>query len=613
MPLSVTCPRCQIVVAVPDEYQGKALRCPACRAVISCDPMVGLAAIKKGSPGVGGRSSEPPRQASVGLIIAGVVVGLLLLLCAGMAGVGYFVYRGVSRAAAEIEQERAQAEAKTQAARDQEAAPRLGGPDRIPMQILPHIDQNHIDGRVRGDLPAAPPLILPPLPPAIEIKPAPVRKETVFNLPDTVAGVAVGGGGRFLVLHFSKLHKLGVFDVNEAKIAGYVPVDDSSVSFAAGMNKLLVYQPGGGILLRYDLLTRQREKVGKLADPPTQVAAFCMGSASSGPLLISASDRPGGGRLFNIDTFEPLPLSDGDSQALAGGACWASADGRVFAFNGASTAVLEGGRAQPFRGQVNSGYIQPGPDGKHLFTGGYGILTNRIQPAEDVAYSSRDNNSMTDYLFVPAEHGPYYLQLHFKSPLRQMHKQQQQQLKQAGVGLLLPRMPGQPLHADDPEHGITLYVLAQRQPLAQLPAIKVPTSDEMQGLRGIGIERSVHLVPRARLLVVLAGSRDKLLLYPLDVEAALEKSGVNYLLITSQPPAEAQRGQELVYQIAAKAKAGGLNYKLDSGPEGMTVAADGKLTWKLPADFAEKQVDVIVSVRDADGQEKFHTFTLAVR
>jgi predicted Zn finger-like uncharacterized protein len=39
---------------------------------------------------------------------------------------------------------------------------------------------------------------------------------------------------------------------------------------------------------------------------------------------------------------------------------------------------------------------------------------------------------------------------------------------------------------------------------------------------------------------------------------------------------------------------------------------EGKLTWKVPADFAEKQVDVIVGIQDADKQERFHTFTLIV-
>ena len=42
------------------------------------------------------------------------------------------------------------------------------------------------------------------------------------------------------------------------------------------------------------------------------------------------------------------------------------------------------------------------------------------------------------------------------------------------------------------------------------------------------------------------------------------------------------------------------------------VAPDGKLTWNVPKDFAEKEVDVIVSVSDASGQESFHSFKLGI-
>jgi hypothetical protein len=609
----ITCPKCQNRLAVPEQFQGKAVRCPKCRAVIppaASQPVEEAVAVEPVPTRKAGTAakSAPAKGAPVGLIIAGVVVGVLLLVCAGVAGLGYFVYRGMLQATAEMERERAAAEARARAVPVQEGRPQVIEGGGFPMDILPHIDRHNLNGLQ----PAGPPLALPPLPAAIEIKPAVVKEETTYNLPDAVAGVAVGGGGRFLVLHLHKQHKLGIFDVNEAKITGYISVEDGPVSLTAGMNKLLVYQPSGGLLLRYDLLSRQREKVAKLTDAPTQVAAFCLGSASSGPLLVSANDRPGG-QLYDIETLEPMPLSDNDKQVLGGGPCWVSADGRVFAFNGASTCVLEGGRVHQTQGFLQATCLQPGPDGKLVYTAGYGVLTNRLQPVEDAAYSARDNNNMSDYLFLPAAHGPFYMQVHFKSPLRQMFKEQQRQLKQAGVGILLPRMPGQPLHKDDPEQGITLYIEGQREPLAQLPGIKVPTSEEMQAMRGIGMERSVHLVPRARLLIVLAGSRDKLLLYPLDPEAALEKSGIKYLLITSQPPAEATRGQEFVYQVTAKAKAPGVKYRLDSWPQGMGITPEGKITWKVPADLVEKQVDVIVNVRDGEGQEKFHTFTLAVR
>ena len=39
----------------------------------------------------------------------------------------------------------------------------------------------------------------------------------------------------------------------------------------------------------------------------------------------------------------------------------------------------------------------------------------------------------------------------------------------------------------------------------------------------------------------------------------------------------------------------------------------GKLEWRVPPDFTEKEVDVILTIADATGQEIFQTFKLAVR
>src|SRR5205085_1714905 len=105
---------------------------------------------------------------------------------------------------------------------------------------------------------------------------------------------------------------------------------------------------------------------------------------------------------------------------------------------------------------------------------------------------------------------PFYLHMHVKSGLRNL----------AGKGAVSP---------GDPEHGVTVYLLGHRKPIAQLSGLNNVTYGEMASVRDIGIENMVHLVPRAKLLVALPASRDRLLLYPFDTEAALAKSGVNYL------------------------------------------------------------------------------------
>ncbi len=44
----------------------------------------------------------------------------------------------------------------------------------------------------------------------------------------------------------------------------------------------------------------------------------------------------------------------------------------------------------------------------------------------------------------------------------------------------------------------------------------------------------------------------------------------------------------------------------------MAVALDGRLQWKVPEDQPAGPVGVVVTIRDASGQEIFHAFTVRV-
>src|SRR5207249_4958117 len=102
-------------------------------------------------------------------------------------------------------------------------------------------------------------------------------------------------------------------------------------------------------------------------------------------------------------------------------------------------------------------------------------------------------------------------------------------------------------------------------------------------------------------------------LYRFDIDQALEKSDVDYLVVTSQAPPTASKGQPYQYQLAVKSKKRGLAYRVESGPKGMTVDNAGKVTWAVPVDFADAAVDVILTVKDSTGQEVFHTFKIGVQ
>jgi len=125
-------------------------------------------------------------------------------------------------------------------------------------------------------------------------------------------------------------------------------------------------------------------------------------------------------------------------------------------------------------------------------------------------------------------------------------------------------------------------------------------------------DQRVFFIPDAKLVVTIPGTNDRLILHRFDVDQELEKSGIDYLLVTSQPVVQAVKGQPYRYDLAVKSKKGGVKCKLESGPAGMKVTPDGKLTWEVPRDFADAEVAVILTVSDATGQEIFHNFTLAL-
>src|SRR5205085_1402894 len=106
---------------------------------------------------------------------------------------------------------------------------------------------------------------------------------------------------------------------------------------------------------------------------------------------------------------------------------------------------------------------------------------------------------------------------------------------------------------------------------------------------------------------VLPVTNDQVVLHKFDPDAALEKSGLDYLLVTSQPQTEVKAGATFSYPIKVKSKDKKVSYQLDSGPKGMEVSAEGVVTWAVPADTPAGNHDVILTVRAGANQEIFHT------
>ncbi|HKB02515.1 MAG TPA: serine protease [Gemmataceae bacterium] len=445
--------------------------------------------------------------------------------------------------------------------------------------------------------PAAPPAKRPAAPsPAVPAElPAPgalAGDRVEVRLPSIVERLCVGGAGRYIVLHLPKERKLAVFDATEGKVSRYLPAAEDSVLIAAGQDKLFVILPNASAIQRWDFRTGERDVTAPLALKNGTPAWMVMGSASRGPLLIVERGGIGRGGLVFLDpvTFRP---ADYDDDERRGGLRRfgpddfgrASADGTVFTSwspgtspQGFTTLRLTGRTIRHQYDHVSVGHLTPSPDGKVVYTA-RGAFTPEAKALD--GGDARGNRE--DYL-IPSAHGNYYLRVPLGS--------------RGGAGR-------------EQRGPATLHMAGDQRPLVTIPDLPVPANANPWDREKIGLDQRLHFIPSAKMLVALAPANDHLIVYKLDLDEALEKSGVDYLLVTSTPVGAARRGGEYVYQIQVKSKKGGVKYKLESGPPGMTVEGTGRLTWRVPA-AGESEVQVLLTISDAVGQEIFHTFRIAV-
>jgi hypothetical protein len=609
-------------VALPDGALGKQVRCPGCKLVFAAErPAEPLAAAEPveptetpagaiteaappaacptpaplfdappaPAPDVGRRAARSSASPILFVILGlTLVAGLFVLVCAG--GVAWWLWRSAEDAAQAIADHR---QARKAIIDGPDAKDAVDGIDA--KKVLPWIDDrppprffdepgNPFDQQPKE--PAVPKTgKMPSLPAPLPIKRAPLDADTVTRtFPETIHNVVLGGGGRFLLLHLPKLRQVAVFDVNEAKVVKYLAVAGDNVLIAAGMSKLILVFPDTKIIQRWNLLTHERELTGTvpLGDA---IAGIGMGYGCDGPLVVQTVREPSSGEdhFLDIRSMQLIDLREkivGHVHRGAGAQMRGSQDGRTLGVHSGGQhpyLLTIGSDAALIQGADPSGVI-PGPDGKTIF--GMGLFSPELKRLG----SSPPNNTFC----VPALTGPFYLAI----PAGTFH-------------------PGIP--AERKTGGIELRLVGDNRPLLTLPEIENAMRDAFNLNRAaLSIDQRYHFIPAAKLLITIPSTPDRLVLHKLDVDDALEKSGIDYLYVASTPPPFAVLGRDYTYPIAVKSKKGGLKYRVEAGPDGMKVAADGKLTWKVPAGFRDRHIDVILTIGDSTGQETFHTFRLAV-
>jgi hypothetical protein len=406
--------------------------------------------------------------------------------------------------------------------------------------------------------------------------PSALKERTVFDLPEPFADVKTGGGGRFLIFHLKKAKKLAIFDVLQAKIVQEIELPAEDVRFAAGRDKLLVVLPGEKVVQRFDLRTFQREKTVPVPGGGTVLTAL-MGYDSQGPLGLWAGDQL---ILMDVERMEPIELK---GPVLAGKAQpWfnlrVSADGQTFvgwhsppmpspffvmrlAGRQVVTATIDGG-------WVPERWAMPNADGSNLI-----LFSSRVTNADLKIYSA---DWLFDWVLLPTDSPRFFL---------------------AARGL-----------------EVSICTSADRRPVFTF------TDEALRGMNTSSVverwflfnrtEARIHYLPQAHLLAFLTADDKRIVVRPFNLIEELEKEGKEYLFVVSQPKTHVKAGGVYQYQMEVKSKSAGVSYKLEKGPDGMTVSGGGEVRWNVPQNQSGKATPVIISVKNATGKELFHTFDL---
>jgi hypothetical protein len=428
------------------------------------------------------------------------------------------------------------------------------------------------------------------------IGPKPVVDETEVKLPGTVADTCVGGGGRYFILHLSGKKQLVVFDVTQAKVVKFIPITSDTVKFTAGRDKLVVAYPDDNVLACFDLTTFEKEVSAKSPVAGT-LRHVCMGSGSSGPLLVTASDgQPHtGARYTFLDplTFKPagievptdtqfgVPGTDNNSHFRA------NPDGNLFTAwvssyspNDTCAISVRGNKMAVKRMGDTLGYLLPGADNR-VYSGN-GLFTSELKRLSKQPGADQWGRAA----YLPAVEGNLYL--HVSS--------QGENGIPGGLG---------GVHMNDARMKADVRMDGDDRSLFTFKDLG-PFGTDAWATHDFTSDKRILFHPSARLLVSVPLTNDRLLLRKFDLEAAFDASGVDYLYVTSRAPA-AVAGKAFEYQIAVRSKKGGVKYRLDAGPTGLKVSDTGKVTWTAPQPFTGRE-QVIVTISDASKQEVFHTF-----
>lgn len=523
MPQDASCPTCRHPFPVTEARSAFTVACPACDAEMTVEfkkpaapPEPGqphydllvkpgaLAAAPAPPPARRKKDDEDDEPARAGgsamVVLLSGGLGLLFVL-GGLGLTAWVLFEGIGRETA--------SGTPTSDSRPNNSPNNPNRPNPRPVE-----PPNPRPNQPNNSRPNNPRPVEPPKPKDwFELKPAtgPVPPITPPQLPDDVSNidlaarvgpgakvgsVAVGGGGRYIVMHFPDKGRLGVFDVSTAGFAT-VQADTGDLVLTAGLSTVVTCVAHGSVFRVYDL-----PDLAKRYDhsAPGGTRAMAMGSRTNGPLLTIATFAEvklwdvGAAAMTEVEgaSVKPRPevhWHEKCARAAPDGTAFSTHDG--FRPDQKTTLLVEQNRRWKTLPDV-AAVPFPGADGNFY---GNGVVVDKN--GRDMQYGGVGAGSGTWFLPSVSDKN-YFLKI---APLT------------IGTGLKARRTLTVSVHkgrnSDTPAAGTAV--------LADEPDFEGMTN-RFNTEPAVVYDQHFFLIPEAKLLVTLNGKKDRLVLRKLDIK-----------------------------------------------------------------------------------------------
>jgi len=410
-----------------------------------------------------------------------------------------------------------------------------------------------------------------------EQKPSDPRPVTV-NLTTPLKQVQTVSSDRLLIASTGK--EIALIDVANRKIRKSIPLKSDDAFVVGGETKLVVYQKALGTLSRYDLETGTEE----LTVNCRPYNGLAMGTSSEGPLIGFGQQLD----LISLETLEPETIQFGSEWDAAMSkqpiiAMSAVADGKFFAGHTAPNSLLR--LTLEHVGEIWIGTFEQFREPDTYTRGLHHLVAPSIRSDGKSTVFNFANPAGTEQ-YIPTDTGNLFFILDVNAV--------KQEIENVRVYTAAER------------HFVASFRTAPRN---APPATQPNESDKPQ----FPIDQRIRILPATKALIVVSSDGMRIQIQTMDLLYAIRKSPTALVRVTSFAPEAVDKGSQLTHQFEVVSTNPIVSYEMINGPPGMSVLDEGLLTWNVPANWSDTEIEVTIGIRDSQGTFVVQSFPWKAR